>query len=1200
MKKLAFLILISFFGALSFTAYASHSSQTETELLSAFRSFAICDTDPNGLTDGTANDSVTFSDGPFRLLYSVHSGGNVQRDDTWKAFLSVNNSEPKELYSYGNCRCSNDPEKGCPGTDNVWWLPMFQDSGAAEVDAVTLTGSAGNKARNTQAGFQGYQAIANYRLCDEKQVANNGVCRTITGSIYSDKPSCDAPCSPRISWNTGSVLVGDGVAQNVVVRKNGEDWQTASRGEVSDSLAAAETYIYTLHGTASDGNNNAEEFELSSVTVHVTATPAPKCAQDLYQATLGVPVTITTENNRNVDWTAPGGSPSSSSAPSSSFTTTYSATGSKTVTITSEGVPATCTVDVRSTPASSTSAEVDLKINGSDGPELTLPEDLFSFVISWGPKDGATADYQNCVVSSAGAGWFPVGTPLNTAGSNAVVVTKSSNAIETPTYGISCTKSNGSSTSDSIRVSIGPTLGSCSLSASTNFINVNSSNRSVSFSVSSQPDGYSYKWIGYDDNVAITPTPGTEPTDNIETFTFNQILGYVPTKTYIRQAEINVPGGRKCVTEAVSVSVGSGTGGGGGAPKSVDVKVKGVNDAVYKDSSTIPYGTAVSISWTSNGVSSCEAGSSPNNQGFVGPKSTSGQTSSVALTTNTSFGMYCNGQNGQTGDTATVSVSPPASPAVDLRIGDQTRGPVLMPAGIDAQLNWSAYNVTDCVVYATPPHQDWTGTVSATASGSKTVRNLGVDTNFTIQCIGPGGNVRDDIFADVYSSSVGGGNLDAATGSFQNVRECEDDPDTGRSDCYTTRRWVRTSPYQDPLSAGQSPANTVGLKFNFPFSANFSGANTLQFDCEKDGSYEHSISLQYSTASDFTADGICNYPNPGTYTAYARAVYIWNGVVLGGRWEPRCRTGPCEDIATIIVSPPLSPPTVALSAPSSVPYNTSATISWLTTDATSCGASSNPTNSNWNQPKSTSGSQSSGNLIANTTFTLSCSGPGGSASKDLPIAVTGAPPTADIKANGSDGPVSVANNSPITLSWSSTNTTSCTASASPPNSNWTESQPTSGSQDFGNLVISTTFTISCSGAGGQASDSVFVPVAPPPAIPDFGVNKSGDIFATIIGTQAISSSATNLSISPFDGFASAVNLSAQSVSPALSGASFDFSDSILTSGEYLRGSSFSVTIPASTPSGIYTITIRAANGGLVRNVNVRLNVNTRDPSFREI
>lgn len=87
-------------------------------------------------------------------------------------------------------------------------------------------------------------------------------------------------------------------------------------------------------------------------------------------------------------------------------------------------------------------------------------------------------------------------------------------------------------------------------------------------------------------------------------------------------------------------------------------------------------------------------------------------------------------------------------------------------------------------------------------------------------------------------------------------------------------------------------------------------------------------------------------------------------------------------------------------------------------------------------------------------------------------------PTVDLKANNSDGPVSVAFGSAVTLSWTSTDASSCTASASPANSNWTGAKAVSGSQSSGNLNSegAKVFTLTCAGTGGSGNDSVTVNV----------------------------------------------------------------------------------------------------------------------------
>ncbi len=90
--------------------------------------------------------------------------------------------------------------------------------------------------------------------------------------------------------------------------------------------------------------------------------------------------------------------------------------------------------------------------------------------------------------------------------------------------------------------------------------------------------------------------------------------------------------------------------------------------------------------------------------------------------------------------------------------------------------------------------------------------------------------------------------------------------------------------------------------------------------------------------------------------------------------------------------------------------------------------------------------------------------------------------TVDIRANGSDGPLTINYGDPLTISWTSSNAQSCTASGNAPN--WSGSKPTSGSQSFSNLNVGTyTFTLTCFGPNNISSqDSVSVTVRARPPI----------------------------------------------------------------------------------------------------------------------
>jgi uncharacterized repeat protein (TIGR01451 family) len=174
-------------------------------------------------------------------------------------------------------------------------------------------------------------------------------------------------------------------------------------------------------------------------------------------------------------------------------------------------------------------------------------------------------------------------------------------------------------------------------------------------------------------------------------------------------------------------------------------------------------------------------------------------------------------------------------------------------------------------------------------------------------------------------------------------------------------------------------------------------------------------------------------------------------------------------------------PTVDIKAndsdgPIDIAYNTAATLTWTSSNANSCSASGD-----WSGAKAVSGSESTGNLTSAKTYTITCTGAGGSAVDSVTVNVGAEPvtppasPTVDIKANNSDGPITISYNTAAALAWVSANADSCTASE-----DWSGTKSLSGSQSTGNLTSAKTYTITCTGSGGSAFDSVTVNVGPRP------------------------------------------------------------------------------------------------------------------------
>ena len=161
-----------------------------------------------------------------------------------------------------------------------------------------------------------------------------------------------------------------------------------------------------------------------------------------------------------------------------------------------------------------------------------------------------------------------------------------------------------------------------------------------------------------------------------------------------------------------------------------------------------------------------------------------------------------------------------------------------------------------------------------------------------------------------------------------------------------------------------------------------------------------------------------------------------------------------------------APPTLTLTAsPASVQSGNSSNLTWTTTDATSCSASGA-----WSGAKGTSGTQSTGALTANSSFTLACAGTGGTVTRAAVVTVTAGPPSVSLTAN----PPGVPRNTNTTLSWTSANVTSCAASGA-----WSGPKATSASESVGPITQDTTYTLSCIGTSGNAVAMTTIACAKP-------------------------------------------------------------------------------------------------------------------------
>ncbi|MBM0106245.1 hypothetical protein JM946_16045 [Steroidobacter sp. S1-65] len=169
--------------------------------------------------------------------------------------------------------------------------------------------------------------------------------------------------------------------------------------------------------------------------------------------------------------------------------------------------------------------------------------------------------------------------------------------------------------------------------------------------------------------------------------------------------------------------------------------------------------------------------------------------------------------------------------------------------------------------------------------------------------------------------------------------------------------------------------------------------------------------------------------------------------------------------------PGSSGPTVTLDASSrSIATGQTVTLTWSSTNATSCTASGG-----WTGAKATSGSEVTAALSANTNFTLTCTGDGGSRSASVSVVIVPAPTVTFSAAQSA----LIANYS-TTLSWNAANATSCTAS-NDGGGTFTGDRPAVGADATGPVSATTTYTLTCTGVGGTTSQSVTVTASAPPA-----------------------------------------------------------------------------------------------------------------------
>ena len=419
------------------------------------------------------------------------------------------------------------------------------------------------------------------------------------------------------------------------------------------------------------------------------------------------------------------------------------------------------------------------------------------------------------------------------------------------------------------------------------------------------------------------------------------------------------------------------TGPGGVATQSTTVSVvpPAPKLAFAATPSTIASGAAATLTWSATNAQSCAASG-----GWTGARATSGSASTGTLSASRTYTLACTGSGGTTTQAVTVTVSAhaTAAPTVSLSVG-----PSVISAGSSATLTWASLNATSCAAAG-----GWSGTLPQ--SGTRSTGTLTATTTFTVSCTGAGGTATQ-----------------AAT--------------------------VTVHPAAPAISLKASPSTVTSGG-----SATVTWNSLNATSCTASGTYNGSVPTSGARS---------------TAPLGADATYTLTCTGSGGT---------AAQSVTVTVTPPL--PSVTLKVnPSTLASGHAATLTWNSANTTACTASGA-----WSGARAINGTASTGALNANATYTLTCSGPGGSAAQSATVTLSAPPPTVSLAAN----PSTVAGGKSTTLTWSSTNATTCAASGG-----WSGNLSPGGSSVTAPLSASTTYGLTCTGPGGSASQTLVVTVA---------------------------------------------------------------------------------------------------------------------------
>lgn len=247
-----------------------------------------------------------------------------------------------------------------------------------------------------------------------------------------------------------------------------------------------------------------------------------------------------------------------------------------------------------------------------------------------------------------------------------------------------------------------------------------------------------------------------------------------------------------------------------------------------------------------------------------------------------------------------------------------------------------------------------------------------------------------------------------------------------------------------------------------------------------------SVNATACSLSGNNIDIIQNLPLSGDQT-------FWPNVTTTYRIYCSNSSATATESVTVNVTNATSAPALTVGfTPSTVAVGQSTTLTWSSTGATTCTGYENGSPAQYNPDNVGLNGSATQTASETKTYTFTCAGPGGSVTKSVTVTVAKVEPTPTLTFTAT--PSTVTAGQSATLTWSSTNATSCTTYLQGMEQYPPQNLGLSGS-DTGSFYETRTHVVTCVGQGGSVTKSVTVTVVP--AI----TNTNTEIPTVTIGTQ---------------------------------------------------------------------------------------------------